>query len=632
MRKLPLPPPPGIRPAVALHVALAAGLLAGQAAGQVCFSPSADPMAGRVLRSLAYGPTPAQLNDLVANGINQWMLEQLQPDQIDETGNTQLNAVLAQISLPAGQGDDQSSLEDVVNHVIARCAFSEKQLQERMAQFWDNHFSTFVFDVAAKAEGNLGSAVWFEYLENEAFRDLALDRFEDLLVASATSPAMLWYLDNDTNTKLGPNENYAREVLELHTLGLEGDYTEQDVADLAKVFTGWTVAMVDPLDYGNPAATPITQQAYIAAHYAGEVDNDGVVDSEDEAAILEHYGVQGGAGNYQLRFDIWDSQTMSSGQDGVIDAADLAVATGNLGNRYWVHTFVFSVDDHDYTPKTLFGANPNIPDLVLPTYTYPDPNAIQEGFLALEHIAGLTQCAEFVCTKLYNYFVRDEFQSAIDPTLMASLVTAWGNTNGKIGGVLRVLFQKTVGDSTFAMDFDKVRDGLELSLAMVRAYGGSTPLGASAADPVDRLRAWMNERLNYPLMQHGAPDGFAEYGGEIVDTGKILALTQLQQDTWNAANPSYDPPLPGFTYDFDGWMTAAGVDLDDPAEVTCHLLRYLLQGNHTPLDWTLVNDFLTTKEGGGAFVLDYAGNPGGWNRQVAKTAAFAASLPQVLEQ
>ena len=103
-----------------------------------------------------------------------------------------------------------------------------------MVEFWTNHFNVQHVD---------GPVRWFKTVEDrELIRRNALGRFSDLLRGDARSPAMLYYLDNYTNIAAGPNENYARELLELHTLGASGGYSEADVAEVARCFTGWTYA------------------------------------------------------------------------------------------------------------------------------------------------------------------------------------------------------------------------------------------------------------------------------------------------------------------------------------------------------------------------------------------------------
>ena len=136
-----------------------------------------------------------------------------------------------------------------------RAIYSKRQLQEVMTDFWLNHFNVF--------QGKTGEEIYsLVPYERDLIRPRALGSFEMLLFATATSTAMMTYLDNASSTgphsfnalgfpgrplpaKTGPpkglNENYARELMELHTLGVNGGYTQRDVTEVAKVFTGWTI-------------------------------------------------------------------------------------------------------------------------------------------------------------------------------------------------------------------------------------------------------------------------------------------------------------------------------------------------------------------------------------------------------
>lgn len=134
---------------------------------------------------------------------------------------------------------------------IVRAAISERQLREVMVDVWTNHFNVFVGKGADRF-------LLPSYIE-ETIRPNALGRFEDLLIATARSPAMMFYLDNAQSVAPGSeppfrragldprrmpsgiNENYARELLELHTLGVDGGYTQQDVINVARIFTGWSI-------------------------------------------------------------------------------------------------------------------------------------------------------------------------------------------------------------------------------------------------------------------------------------------------------------------------------------------------------------------------------------------------------
>jgi uncharacterized protein (DUF1800 family) len=150
--------------------------------------------------------------------------------------------------------DPQQPLRELQQAKLLRAVFSEKQLQEVMVDFWFNHFNVF---------GQKDAARWLlTSYERDVIRPHALGRFKDLLTAVAQSPAMLYYLDNflsqmeqpapppkfdpDGNPlpqprRPGLNENYARELMELHTLGVDGGYTQKDVIELARCFTGWTL-------------------------------------------------------------------------------------------------------------------------------------------------------------------------------------------------------------------------------------------------------------------------------------------------------------------------------------------------------------------------------------------------------
>jgi uncharacterized protein (DUF1800 family) len=117
--------------------------------------------------------------------------------------------------------------------MLLRALYSPNQLEEHMTWFWMNHFSVFQF------KGPL-RALMADY-EERAIRPQALGRFRDLLGATARHPAMLIYLDNARNSAGRINENYARELMELHTLGVDGGYTQRDVEALAHILTGWSV-------------------------------------------------------------------------------------------------------------------------------------------------------------------------------------------------------------------------------------------------------------------------------------------------------------------------------------------------------------------------------------------------------
>lgn len=139
-------------------------------------------------------------------------------------------------------------INDLCEGKLQRAIYSNYQLEELLVDFWYNHFNVFV---------NKGSDRYMvPTYEREAIRPMVFGKFYDMLLATAKSPAMLFYLDNSesvgTNSienqnpnkknKRGLNENYGRELMELHTLGVDGGYTQQDVINVARCLTGWTIA------------------------------------------------------------------------------------------------------------------------------------------------------------------------------------------------------------------------------------------------------------------------------------------------------------------------------------------------------------------------------------------------------
>jgi uncharacterized protein (DUF1800 family) len=219
-----------------------------------------------VLNRLAFGPTAADLEHARSIGVEKYIQEQLSPDSIplpqnlvDELNGLQtLRLSAPELFVEYGppsyrglQGDKEAIqkarqrariiVEEAVQARLRRAIESPRQLEEVMVNFWFNHFNVF----AQKGVDHL----WIGSYEKEAIRPYALGRFRDLLGATAKHPAMLFYLDNWQNTApdspgargnfKGLNENYARELMELHTLGVDGGYTQQDVITLAKILTGW---------------------------------------------------------------------------------------------------------------------------------------------------------------------------------------------------------------------------------------------------------------------------------------------------------------------------------------------------------------------------------------------------------
>ncbi|MDQ3457081.1 MAG: DUF1800 domain-containing protein [Actinomycetota bacterium] len=187
-----------------------------------------------VLRRATYGPTPELLADIRARGTNAWLSEQLAPLSI---GDSAMDAVVARFplvnaaisTLNALAQPREASLQ-LQQCTIARQVWSKRQLFEVMVEFWSNHLNVLTPHPATYT---------LKPVEDRAvIRKHALGRFENLLVADARSPAMLHYLMNNESEAEDPNENYGRELLQLHTVTPSARYTETDVRDSALVLTG----------------------------------------------------------------------------------------------------------------------------------------------------------------------------------------------------------------------------------------------------------------------------------------------------------------------------------------------------------------------------------------------------------
>ena len=269
---------------------------------------TADQQVAHALSRLTFGARPGDVQRVRAMGVDRWIASQLTPRQIDDSaigeflkryptlalssgdllqdyaGAQQLRRMIAQRDSGRVSAADSAALRravmqgqqvttEIQSAKVARALLSERQLEEVMVDFWENHFSVFL---------GKGQVRYFLGDYDRAVRAHALGNFRELLEAVAKSPAMLFYLDNAQSSvepdrptlasrqpagrrgrgairrplpggqmppgapplpqrRRGLNENYARELLELHTLGVDGGYTQQDVIDVARALTGWTI-------------------------------------------------------------------------------------------------------------------------------------------------------------------------------------------------------------------------------------------------------------------------------------------------------------------------------------------------------------------------------------------------------
>ncbi len=249
---------------------------------------TADQQVQHALNRLGFGARPGDVGKVRAMGVDRWIALQLQPEQIADheteqfvtrfttlgkTGEELLaayppvnvvqrlqrqngGAMVAADTIRERERRRQTLqfLGEVAANRVARAVMSERQLQEVLVDFWENHFNVFA--------GKDRTRYFLGEYDMRTIRPHAMGSFRELLGAVAKSPAMLYYLDNWQSSAdadrpvLGPtravgrrptrrrgvNENYARELMELHTLGVDGGYSQQDVVQVARALTGWTIA------------------------------------------------------------------------------------------------------------------------------------------------------------------------------------------------------------------------------------------------------------------------------------------------------------------------------------------------------------------------------------------------------
>src|SRR3954468_7213289 len=314
-----------------------------------------DEQVQQVLNRLAFGARPGDAEKVRAMGVDRWIALQLTPDRIGDQAAEQLtghyetlNASTTdlietyrqvqqarrreQMQLRA-DGDTTASKQDarrdalaadpqlrdlarraqrIVGDVqsakLARAVVSERQLDEVMVDFWENHFSVY----SGKGQTRLFLASY----DRDVIRPYALGKFRDLLGAVAKSPAMLFFLDNwqsaadSTHPTLatargaqrrfglarrpaqqqrrarGLNENYARELMELHTLGVDGGYSQRDVIEVARALTGWTMNPREGAFVFRPEAHDAGTKVVLGHTLAA---GRGIEDGEDVLNIVAHH-------------------------------------------------------------------------------------------------------------------------------------------------------------------------------------------------------------------------------------------------------------------------------------------------------------------------------------------------------
>ena len=475
--------------------------------------------AAHLLSRFTFGATPNQIDEVVKMGLEKWFEQQLDAKLPDDSLNVALapyetltlnNKQLINTYLNSGQlislaikegvvpkdsalhfeyknhkaqidsfmnqrglKQQQEVVRQLINQKIIRAACTNNQLQEVLTSFWFNHFNV---DVTKDNATN-----YVICYEKDVIRPNSLGKFEDLLVATAKSPAMLTYLDNfrsvasmnnqgpeavaknlkdlyeqqqqmrakgDTGSKYkdlgnrinylknlqGLNENYAREIMELHTLGVDGGYTQTDVTNAAKVLTGWTIFPMN--------------------------DNQGL---QGVQKMIDKVGVE------------------------------------KLTQQGYVHDgdFMFSINKHDQTEKIVLGN------------TFPIKGGVDEGKKLINMLAHHNSTAHFICKKLAIRFVSDNPSKE----LIEKMATTFLKQDGDIKQVLTTMVTSKEFWNKNALR-EKIKSPFELTISTVRA------LNATITQPY-QLFSWVN-RMGEKMYHYQAPTGFPDKAQYWINTGSLL--------------------------------------------------------------------------------------------------------------
>jgi uncharacterized protein (DUF1800 family) len=446
--------------------------------------------AEHLLGRLSFGARPGAVEKLLAMGLDEWVLQQLEQSLPDTELEKRLmgydalsldNETIVNTYLNAGQvvrmmqrkgtlsKDSMAKLEkadyrkdllklmqeqglkppqelnrQLVAQKLIRAVYSENQLQEVMTDFWFNHFNVSV------TKGQ--SQPYVLTYERDAIRPHTLGKFESLLKATAQHPAMLYYLDNASsrsdnndmnqrikkmvpaNSKLkkqaGLNENYAREVMELHTLGVDGGYVQADVTEVARALTGWTVRPMMRDGYGERLAK--MQQSKLGKK--------------------------------------------------------MATTEGD---------FLFLAVRHDQQEKTVLGKK------------YPSNGGLNEGLEVLHQLATHPSTATFICKKMATRFVCD--------TPSVKLVAAMADVFTQSGGDIRQTMIAMLNSREFwkkEVLRSKIKSPFELVVSTLRATN------ADLRNP-NQLYDWCT-RMGQKIYSYAAPTGFPDKASFWVNTGSLL--------------------------------------------------------------------------------------------------------------
>jgi uncharacterized protein (DUF1800 family) len=599
-------------------------------------------LAAIVLNRLAYGPTPDELERVLtatnAIGPQAFIAEQLAPETVSESidtspavSNIAAKFVEATTPIYTNGAATNASIADLRAWHVMRGVGARRQLLELLLQFLENHFVT-EYSKSTLDGGYLGSfgfdfttvtrvATQFEYLENERWRNALLNptcTFYDLLRISAESPAMIIYLDTVLSKGNGSNianENYARELMELFTMGVNNGYDQNDVTVMSRCWTGWSVQKVAPTNAANPFAPILagsvnTNVGVWTLNYKPGDHNTNSKTIFPGKTVPARFGPPWAGRPYEL---------------------DLPARSGNAG--------------------------------------------MQDGYDVITNLADLPFTEEFISVKLCNLFVHDGFAFGYDFTqtnltpeaqLVQQCMLAWENSNpqGQIRAVLSTIFNSSLFHGNGAA-MQKVKTPLEYTISSIRALRASTNgtgnPGTFSSDTdgysISGTMTGNAQNTVYPLYRMGTmalfdrvdPNGYPEDGPSWISAGTVAERIRWIQtycmstsdtnksDSLSGGNKSVCDPLGLLKYKLPLQNPPGSVT--NAANVADYLLQIIYPAEGAG-NLTLYRDatisFLNTGDDGVTpsplNKLSQAGNPSPFENRVRGAVAMLLGFQRFEEQ
>jgi uncharacterized protein (DUF1800 family) len=522
-----------------------------------------------------------------------------------------------------------ANLDDIRAWQVFRAINSKRQLHEVLAQFFQNHLTTQYqktkeffdqFDEGSFTNETVRewTAVDLHWREHQLIRQALLNpncNFYDLLKISIESPAMIIYLDTQLNSRNSPNQNYAREIMELHSMGADNGYIQQDIVDLARVWTGWRVDKKDPGVANNPFAAPLSRTnvaAFVDApgqwvlHYNPSQHDTNTKRLFTNAPIAARFGAQFGAGQSYA--------------------------------------------------------------LILSNFLATGTNGFAEGYRVARHLADLPYTMEFVSVKLCRLFVHDGFEFGVydytapnlapEVQLVKDCMTAWNTPGpdgrkGHIRSVLNVIFNSELFRGHGA-SHQKVKTPLEFAVSAVRALrmtSSDSNGWVTATASSDGYGISGRNNNSSPLSRMGGmglfnraePDGFSEFGRVWLNTANLAERMRFAQhlmmaNSSSTKNTDYGSVGQGNRTDPVRLIQQrlSGSSRNDAAAVVDMFLGLLYPGEgagNLGRDRQAAIDYLNSNDTGVPGTSPFASLSGAaYEARVRSMVGFLLSLPRFQEQ